>query len=150
MQIKVPVFLIDGLAGKTVEQQILALDAICAAKSTCGVSYAEMANHRWQLTAVEGHTSDRAPITNHALHAEFTLTFIVSVDEGLTVPVARRKAPPSNKPKGRRRTVTVRKGDTLGKIAMREYGNANRWPEIAKLNKLRNPNAIKVGQRLVV
>jgi LysM repeat protein len=150
MEYDLSVFLVDGYGGKTIEQQILALDAIGASKATCGVSFGEMANHRWQLTAAKGHTSDRAPITNKALHAEFTLTFVVAVDEGLTVPVPRRKTPPSNKPKGRRKTITVRKGDTLSKIAAREYGNANRWPEIAKLNKLRNPGVIKVGQKLVV
>ncbi len=44
----------------------------------------------------------------------------------------------------------VRKGDTLSKIAARVYGNANRWPEIAELNGIRNPKNVTVGQSLKV
>lgn len=45
---------------------------------------------------------------------------------------------------------TVRRGDTLSKIAAREYGHAGRWPALWWVNKgkISNPNAIQEGDRL--
>jgi nucleoid-associated protein YgaU len=41
-------------------------------------------------------------------------------------------------------------GDSLSKIAKREYGNANDWPRIFEANKdvLKDPNKIFPGQKL--
>ena len=74
---------------------------------------------------------------------------------------AARAAPPKPAPKpgtsGKPSTATpapsgrvyvVKSGDTLAKIAQSQLGKASRWPEIAKLNNLRDPNRIAVGQRL--
>jgi hypothetical protein len=44
----------------------------------------------------------------------------------------------------------VRHGDTLSKIARKQLGDAKRWSEIAKLNKLKHPYTIRVGQHLVL
>ena len=44
---------------------------------------------------------------------------------------------------------TVVKGDSLSKIALKFYGNANRWKEIYEANKGvigANPNLIHPGQ----
>jgi nucleoid-associated protein YgaU len=50
------------------------------------------------------------------------------------------------------RYVTVKKGDTLGKIARKIYGNAREYKRIFKANPdiLRGENAIFAGQRLRV
>jgi nucleoid-associated protein YgaU len=42
----------------------------------------------------------------------------------------------------------VKSGDTLSAIAQRHLGNANRWPEIARLNSLSNPDLINPGDEL--
>jgi LysM domain-containing protein len=147
----VTAMLIDGMNGKTVFEQIKALDLIGASSATCGVSYAEMANHRWILTEAKPSTIDRRPVTNALKHADITLTFLVAVDEQTTVAVSRKKNQPSDKGAGKRRTYVVRKGDTLTKIAAKVYGNANRWHEIAKLNGIRAPHRpLKVGRKLKV
>ena len=41
-------------------------------------------------------------------------------------------------------------GDSLSKIAKREYGDANAWPRIFEANKdvLKDPNKIFPGQKL--
>ncbi len=41
---------------------------------------------------------------------------------------------------------TVRSGDTLSGIAAKLLGNARRWPEIQKLNNIRDPNHLSIGQ----
>jgi len=147
----VTAMLIDGMDGKTVNEQIKALDLIGASSATCGVSYGEMANHRWILTDAKPSTIDRQPLTNALKHSDITLTFLVHVDEQLTVAVSRKKTQPSDKGSAKRKTYVVRKGDTLTKIAARVYGNANRWPEIAKLNGIRAPHKVlKTGRKLKV
>lgn len=44
----------------------------------------------------------------------------------------------------------VQDGDTLGRIALRYYGDANRWQRIYDANRaaIPNPNALTVGTRL--
>lgn len=44
----------------------------------------------------------------------------------------------------------VKKGDTLSKISKRYTGDAFRYNEIAKLNKIKNPNKIEIGQDIVL
>ncbi|WP_096269406.1 LysM peptidoglycan-binding domain-containing protein [Paucisalibacillus globulus] len=44
------------------------------------------------------------------------------------------------------RTHKVVRGDTLWAIAKRYLGSGTRYPEIAKLNKIKNPNLIYPGQ----
>ncbi|MDZ4805042.1 MAG: LysM peptidoglycan-binding domain-containing protein [Candidatus Eisenbacteria bacterium] len=50
------------------------------------------------------------------------------------------------------RTYTVVAGDSLSKIAKREYGDGNKWPTIFEANrdKLKNPDLIHPGQVLVI
>jgi len=50
------------------------------------------------------------------------------------------------------REYTVKKGDTLSKIAQNEYGKAHRWKYLYELNKdrIKNPNKLKVGQKLII
>ena len=44
---------------------------------------------------------------------------------------------------------TVQAGDTLPKIAMKVYGDPNRWQDLMVLNNIDNGNRIYVGQKLV-
>ena len=47
-------------------------------------------------------------------------------------------------------SYTVAKGDSLWKIAVRAYGDGYKWSEIAKANKLINPNVLFVGTNLTL
>ena len=47
-------------------------------------------------------------------------------------------------------TYTVQAGDNLSKISKHFYGDANKYPVIAKANNLADPDKIKVGQKLVI
>ncbi len=44
----------------------------------------------------------------------------------------------------------VKKGDNLWKIAVKAYGDGYAWIKIAKKNKLKNPNVIFEGQKLLI
>ena len=48
------------------------------------------------------------------------------------------------------RTYTVQAGDSLSKIAKREYGDSARWKEIHEANRdqIKNPDLIHPGQTL--
>lgn len=50
------------------------------------------------------------------------------------------------KPKSK--TYKVKKGDTLWAIAKKELNDGSKYKEIAKLNNIKNPNKINVGQVL--
>ena len=47
-------------------------------------------------------------------------------------------------------SYTVQPGDNLSKISKHFYGDANKYPAIAKANNLDEPDKIKVGQKLVI
>ena len=47
-------------------------------------------------------------------------------------------------------SYTVKKGDTLLEISIREYGTKRRVSEICELNKIKNPDNIKVGQKILL
>lgn len=59
-------------------------------------------------------------------------------------------APASRSPEAPRRTYTVVAGDSLSKIAKREYGDASKWPKIYDANRdqIKNPDLIHPGQVL--
>jgi len=50
------------------------------------------------------------------------------------------------------RTYTVKKGDSLSKIAKAHYGDANQWKKIYEANKerIKNPDLIQPGWVLTI
>jgi nucleoid-associated protein YgaU len=50
------------------------------------------------------------------------------------------------------KTYVVQKGDSLSKIAKKEYGNANDWRKIFEANRdiIKNPDLIHPGQVLKI
>ena len=55
-------------------------------------------------------------------------------------------------PAGERRTYTVKSGDTLSKIAQREYGEGSEWRKIYEANRdtIKNPDLIYPGQTITL
>jgi hypothetical protein len=47
-------------------------------------------------------------------------------------------------------TYTIQRGDTLGRIAAKFYGDARKYPLIQRANNISNPSRIWVGQVLVI
>lgn len=48
------------------------------------------------------------------------------------------------------KTITIKAGDTLSGIALRELGSAGRFKELADINKLADPNKIQAGGSLKI
>jgi nucleoid-associated protein YgaU len=50
------------------------------------------------------------------------------------------------------RTYTVEEGDTLRKIAQRQYGEADKWHAIYEANRsqIQDPDHLKAGQALII
>lgn len=65
-----------------------------------------------------------------------------------TAPDAPVTRDPASEPVGGGRTYTVVAGDSLSKIAKREYGDASQWRRIYEANKdqIKNPDLIYPGQ----
>jgi uncharacterized repeat protein (TIGR01451 family) len=84
---------------------------------------------------------------------DLTLKKTIRVGAGksyLAKPQPRPQASPRiNKPKPKPLVVyVVRAGDSLPSIAAAKLGNANRWREIARLNRIGPPYAVEAGTRL--
>jgi LysM domain len=78
-------------------------------------------------------------------------TLVVSqhVKDDLLSAVKRRKANKAKKG-SKRKSYEVKSGDTLSEIAARKdvYGDAKKWRKIAEANNIRDPNRLRVGQKL--
>jgi len=70
------------------------------------------------------------------------------VDMGYTA--APQPIPVQTQPTISGRTYTVQRGDTLWSIASRQYGNGQRWRDIAAANGITNERQLAVGQVLVL
>ncbi len=72
------------------------------------------------------------------------------VSGGSSTAPARPPQPPAAKPAAR--TYTVVSGDSLSKIAKREYGDGNQWKKIFEANRdiLKDPDKIFPGQTLQI
>jgi NitT/TauT family transport system substrate-binding protein len=64
----------------------------------------------------------------------------------------REKLAQSSKPSSTAQEYTITAGDTLSMLALRYYGNAQKWPKIYEANKstVKNPNYIYIGQKIVI
>lgn len=98
----------------------------------------------WIIDAAEISVERRNP-KQHAMQARITWTLLP-----YTPPPAKIATPPKppapKKKTPARRSHTVVWGDTLWAISKRYLGNPTRYPEIAKLNKIKNPNLIYPGE----
>lgn len=63
-------------------------------------------------------------------------------------PAKASKARNSTGGRAKATTVIVKRGDTLSSLAAHYLGSASKWTTLAKLNGIRSPNNLKVGQKI--
>ena len=146
--------------GGPVERDLRTLAKLSAAEAPIRVAYGPLEAGLWRLSGIDINAMKRAVKTNHIKLAEARLEFVEAAEDSPKPAAARKPAPDAAPPPAGaaggqakpapKRTYTVRSGDTLSRIALRECGNANHWPKIAEANKLRNPNRIYPGQKLTI
>lgn len=112
---------------------------------------------RWVIQNLDPDESGivRRQSDGHLVRCPATVTLIEYVEADVVMALkpspakaaAERKAATPGKPPAAR-TYTVVRGDTLSKIAQRFLGSYKRYPEIARLNGIRDPNRIRAGQVL--
>ncbi|MCW2957137.1 MAG: 5-nucleotidase, ecto [Thermoleophilia bacterium] len=123
------------------------------------LDYANHGAERWVLNGLDWGDSLRGS-NGLRVRQYVTVTLLEYRDPAVFLSPVKRAAPvpskpgapgkPSSgaKPKPSGKTYTVKAGDTLQKIAQTQLGKAARWPELSRLNNLRDPNKLKVGQKL--
>jgi len=106
---------------------------------------------KWQELAHWNGIADPA-----SLREGMTLRLAPPATAPATVPAGRDSAPalksatlrPAPEPTESPRTHKVAKGETLSKLAVRYLGDATRWREIQKLNRIADPAALTEGATL--
>ena len=104
-----------------------------------------------------GNTNIKVSLEDYTIKEDAQYGFDVMVDirlkeyksYGTKKYKKRKKMKPKGKlreQKGTPKTYKIVKGDTLAKISKKTLGDSSRYKEIAKLNKISNPNKLKVGK----
>jgi hypothetical protein len=75
-------------------------------------------------------------------------TLSVSFKEAVDIQKAARKTPTASV--DRRKTRTVKGGETLNSIATEAYGDPGQWRPIARANGITDPLSLRPGQRLIL
>lgn len=159
--------LFDGLQdGRSVEQDIVNLEKLAGRGPGVGSQtqppdvtltshsgFASLVPHNfngesvpWVVTVIDWGDMLRRRDDGHRVRQAATVTIQQHVqDKRLkAASVAQRK----NAHGRRHRTHIVRKGETLMSIARAEYGNADRWQDIAKANGIKDPRHPAIGKHL--
>lgn len=71
----------------------------------------------------------------------------VTIRQFITAANILRRLGPNTRPKPPKIHI-VKSGETISKIAAKEYGDANKWKRIADANNLRDPRSLTVGKHL--
>lgn len=106
--------------------------------------------NRWVVDALEWGEAIRNN-RGHRIRQEATITLLEYVDDEYLEKARKKRDNKKSKDKcsgANKKRYTVKKGDTLMSIAKKQYGRADCWKAIAKLNKIRDPRSLKIGKRL--
>lgn len=144
----------------SVEPSLMRLNMIANSATPCTVgNWGGLEQGFWWITRMTITSELREEGSNQVTRATVAITFTQAPYNSykLPTPAAPKPVKPSHptgsthpKAPARPKTYTVRKGDTLSGIAVRFYGDADRFRDIARVNRIKNPNRIYPGQKLVL
>lgn len=163
LRLAIPV-LIDGLTdGRSVEADVRLLERLAGldehvdepptltvnANGAIPHDLKQEPHNRWVVELLEWGDALRQE-DGQRIRQEGDLTLLQFIEDehlrDLKPPAHRRRK--SKKGKHGHGTYVVKRGDTLQSIAAKKLGSSKRWHDIAKLNKIRDPKRIHVGQKL--
>ena len=78
---------------------------------------------------------------------------LIKAEEALVIPKVEPKTKTLEKGPAEKKQLTsytVKKGDSLWKIAVEQYGDGYSWTKIAQANNLKNPHYIEVNDKFVL
>lgn len=145
-------FLAHADLDESVEPWMRTLQRLAEADEPVIVSLAgfDKAGH-WNITELSFH-SQELTTRNEVSRCTASVTLTAATNYTGRGPVTGGKRKPDNHHRpsghGRHDVYVVRRGDTLSSIATKQLHDASRWRAIARLNDIRNPAKIHVGQRL--
>jgi hypothetical protein len=145
-------------AAKDCEEQVTNLERLCGIRThgqppICCVDgntliphdYTIYKHHRWVVEQVswDRQLEIRSPKTGRRLRCGGTITIRQYVEASVIlrrISSRARATPP--------RYHTIKRGDTLHKLAMKYYGDSNKWKLIADVNHMRDPRSLKIGKKV--
>lgn len=108
-------------------------------------------NKWWLINGLEWGDYIRNP-AGERVRVDVTVTLLEFVAGAVVVERSaakkRSNKKQAQKPGAKDKQYVVKQGDNLISIAKKELKDPDRWPEIAALNKMRDPRNVKVGQQL--
>lgn len=144
----------------SVEAVLEALELIRASGARCTVSLSRLEQGLWRMSALTINSVARQHFTNAITHASVSMGFTEVLDPVVAVgpltggavvaPQVPAPATPAAVAAPSPERYTVKRGDTLSGIAVRFYGRADRYREIAAASGVRDPNKITPGQVLTI
>lgn len=99
---------------------------------------------KWIITGIDWGDSIRRRSDGHRIRQAGTVTLMEHVEPSVKILSASRRAGNSR----RHTTHVVKKGETMMKVSILEYGTADRWQDIAKANSIHDPRNLKPGTKL--
>lgn len=104
----------------------------------------------WRLTNIDVDVTLRQAGTNKITQATATLSFTEVIDPDPRLgPITKGKKKRKQGLK-KARKYTIKKGDTLRKLAARFYGEPDEWKRIAKRNKMKKSGPLKPGKVITI
>lgn len=154
----------EGSEGESVEPDIRLLEQLAggginAEPPVCVFNSGGLVPHdythathlRWVLDDIQFGEAIRRRSDGNRVRAEMTVTVLEYVEDVYVIERALTRAAKrttSARQGAAQKRYTVKRGDTLSRIAQQELGTFSRWREIARLNNIRDPRTLKVGQVL--
>lgn len=115
------------------------------------VSYGSMETGYWKIQSLSIRSSDRnldGNISRATVSVTFVSVQVIPHESGNGPASGGNQNSGEKDAKNRPKFHEVKEGDTLRKIALKHYKNADMWKKIAEANDVKHPNNPKPGRKL--
>lgn len=105
---------------------------------------------RWVIESLDWGTNVIWGFNTHGVPVRFRQDVVVNLLQFVApdpIPPAHRGGA-GRRPRPKHKWHVVKRGETLRKISVAEYGNQKWWRDIQKANHIKDPKKLRVGQKL--